>query len=421
MTCINCRLSLIAWLRGGKTIFWAQMISFPDKLKLLALCLALAGCHGGSATQGGPGGPGGAKPPADVGVVTLKTEPVTLTTELPGRTSPFRIAEVRPQVNGVLQKRFFVEGATVQAGQQLYQIDPAVYQAVLDSAQATLDHANAEMASAKSLAERYKALGSSNAVSKQDYDNAAAAELQAAADIASGKALVESAQINLTYTRVLSPITGRTGRSVTEGALVTANQTTSLVTVQQLDPIYVDIPQSTASLLRLRRELADGQIKSSGDNQTQVTLTLEDGSEYTLPGTLQFAETTVDEGTGSVILRAVFPNPDNLLLPGMFVTARLDEGVSENAILVPQQGVTHDLKGEPTALVVTADNKVELRSITTVRAIGDKWMVSAGLAAGDRVIVDGLQKVMPGATVNPSEVNPTPDAAQPKLTGSTIR
>ena len=266
--------------------------------------------------RAGPGGPGGAKPPADVGVVTLKTEPVTLTTELPGRTSPYRIADVRPQVNGVLQKRLFVEGATVQAGQQLYQIDPAVYQAALDSAQATLAHAMAEQASAKSLADRYKTLGASNAVSKQDYDNAAAAELQAEADIASGKAAVESAQINLTYTKVLSPITGRTGRSVTEGALVTANQTTSLVTVQQLDPIYVDIPQSTASLLRLRRELADGQIKSSGDNQTQVTLVLEDGSEYPTPGTLQFAETTVDEGTGSVILRAVFPNPDNLLLPG---------------------------------------------------------------------------------------------------------
>ena len=388
---------------------------------VFAAAFFLAGCHG-SPSGGMPGGPGGGpKPPAEVGVVTLKAQPVTLTTELPGRTSPFRIADVRPQVNGVLQKRLFVEGATVQAGQQLYQIDPAVYQAALDSAQATLDHANAEMASAKSLAERYKALGSSNAVSKQDYDNAAAAELQAEADIASAKAAVEAAQINLTYTKVLSPITGRTGRSVTEGALVTANQTTSLVTVQQLDPIYVDIPQSTASLLRLRRELADGQIKSSGDNQTQVTLTLEDGSEYSLPGTLQFAETTVDEGTGSVILRAVFPNPDNLLLPGMFVTARLDEGVSQSAILVPQQGVTHDLKGDPTALVVNADNKVELRNITTIRAIGDKWLVSAGLAAGDRVIVDGIQKVMPGVAVNPSEVNPAPDPAQPKLTGSTIR
>jgi membrane fusion protein (multidrug efflux system) len=395
------------------------MISFPDKLKLLAVCLALAGCHGGSLTGGGP--PSNAKPPAEVGVVTLKTEPVSLTTELPGRTSPFRIAEVRPQVSGVLQKRMFIEGATVQAGQQLYQIDPAVYQAALDSAQATLDHANAEMASAKSLADRYKVLGASNAVSKQDYDNAAAAQLQAGADIASAQAAVEAARINLVYTRVLSPITGRTGRSVTEGALVTANQTTSLVTVQQLDPIYVDIPQSTASLLRLRRELADGRIQNNGDNQTPVTLVLEDGSAYTQPGTLQFAETTVDEGTGSVILRAVFPNPDNLLLPGMFVTAKLEEGVSQDAILVPQQGVTHDLKGDPTVLVVNAENKVELRPITTTRAIGDKWLVSSGVAAGDRVIVIGIQKVMPGVEVKPTEVNPAPDPAQPKITGGDLR
>jgi membrane fusion protein (multidrug efflux system) len=270
-----------------------------------------------------------------------------------------------------------------------------------------LAHANAEMASAKALADRYKALGATNAVSKQDNDNATAAELQAQADVESGQAAVETAHINLVYTKVLSPITGRTGISVTEGALVTANQTTPLVTVQQLDPIYVDIPQSMALLLRLRRELVGGQIKGSGNNQAQATLTLEDGSAYDQTGQLQFAETTVDQSTGSVTMRAIFPNPQKLLLPGMFVTARLEEGVSENAILVPQQGVTHDAKGEPTALVVTLDNKVELRVIKTDRAIRDKWLVTEGLHVGDRVIVGGLQRARPGAQVVPVETSTT--------------
>ena len=375
---------------------------------IFSLVFAVTGCQ--ESPQSGAGGP--PKAPPQVGVVTLVQQSVTLTTELPGRTSPYRIADVRPQVSGVLQKRLFVEGDDVQAGQQLYQIDPALYQAAYDSALAMLAHANAEMASAKALADRYKELGPTNAVSKQDYDNAVASQLQAQADIESGQAAVETAHINLVYTKVLSPITGRTGISVTEGALVTANQTTVLVTVQQLDPIYVDIPQSTALLIRLRRELASGQIKSGDKNQAPVTLTLEDGSQYDQPGLLQFAETTVDQSTGSVILRAIVPNPQKLLLPGMFVTARLEEGVSENAILVPQQGVTHNAKGEPTALIVTPDNKVELRVIKTDRAIGDKWLVSDGLHAGDQVIVDGLQKVQPGATVAPVEFNSTTTTAQ---------
>ncbi len=378
---------------------------------ILPFVFALAGCHEAAAPSAG-GPPGGARPPSQVGVVTLATERVTLTTDLPGRTSPFRIAEVRPQVNGVIQKRMFVEGAEVQEGQQLYQIDAAPYQATYDSAQAQMAHAQAELASAQALSDRYKALGSTNAVSKQDYDNAVAAQLQAKADVATAQAAIETAQINLTYTRVLSPITGRTGRSVTEGGLVTANQTTSLVTVQQLNPIYVDIPQSTALLLRLKRELASGQIKSTGDNQAAVTLTLEDGSQYDQTGQLQFAETTVDQGTGSVILRAVFPNPANLLLPGMFVTARLEEGISENGLLVPQQGITHNQMGQPTALIVTQDNKVELRVIKTDRAIGDKWLVTDGLAAGDRVIIDGVQKAVPGATVVPIDIPPA--TTQPK-------
>ena len=373
------------------------------------IALALAGCGNGGSPQG-QGGPGGmgAMPPAEVGVVTLKAEPVALKTELPGRTSPYRIADVRPQVNGVLQKRMFDEGAVVQAGQQLYQIDPAPYQAALDSAQAQLEHAQAELASAQALADRYQKLGATNAISKQDTDNANASELQAKADVASGEAAVETAKINLTYTKVLSPITGRTGRSVTEGALVTANQSTPLVTVQQMDPIYVDIPQSTALLLRLRRELADGEIKTSGNNQAPVTAVLEDGSIYDKPGQLQFADVTVDEGTGSVTLRAVFPNPDSVLLPGMFVTARLEEGVAENGILVPQQGVTHNQKGEPTVLLVGPDNKVELRVIKTDRAVGDKWLASGGVEPGDRVIVDGIQRAVPGATVHPTEMDLSP-------------
>jgi membrane fusion protein (multidrug efflux system) len=373
--------------------------------------LLLAGCQRESGSAGGgPGGPGGTPPPAEVGVVTLEPEAVTLTTELPGRTSPYRIAEVRPQVTGVLLKRLFTEGAEVREGQQLYQIDPAPYQAAYDSAQAQLAKANAELASAQSLRDRYEQLKASNAVSKQDYDNAVASQLQAQADVASANAAIETAQINLTYTKVLSPITGRTGRSVTEGALLTANQSTVLVTVQQLNPIYVDIPQSTAQLLRLQRELADGQIKSSGQEEAPVSLVLEDGSDYQETGHLEFAETTVDQTTGSVILRAVFPNPQNLLLPGMFVTAKLQEGVAQNALLVPQQGVTHDPKGNATALVVTSDNKVEIRPIKTERAIGDKWLVNDGLQAGDRVIVEGLQKAMPGATVQPTDVTATETA-----------
>jgi membrane fusion protein (multidrug efflux system) len=378
------------------------------------IVLALAGCHPGGQAGAAPGGaPGGPRPPAEVSVVTLKEEPVTLTTELPGRTSAYRVAEVRPQVNGVLQKRLFVEGADVQEGQQLYQVDPAPYQAAYDTAVANLDHAQAALKTAGLTLDRDKLLVASHAVSQQDLDTATAVFDEAQADIATAKAAIETAQINLTYTKVLSPITGRTGRSVTEGALVTANQRTSLVTIQQLDPIYVDISQSTAVLLRLERELAAGQIKSVGDNQAQVHLKFEDGTDYGLPGQLQFSEVNVDQSTGSVILRAVFPNPKHMLLPGMFVRAEIDEGVNEKGILVPQQAVTHDIKGDATTLVVTPDNKVELRQLVTTRAIGDKWLVSSGVAAGDRVIVEGVQKVQPGATVNPTEWTPPTAGAAP--------
>jgi membrane fusion protein, multidrug efflux system len=368
----------------------------------LVASLALAGCHLGGAAAA-PKTP----PPAEVDVVTLKEEPVTLITELPGRTSAYRVAEVRPQVYGVLLKRLFVEGADVKEGQQLYQIDPAPYQAALDTALASEQKAQAGEKTAEITLKRNQGLLASHAVSQQDIDNATATYEEAQADVAAGNAAIETARINLTYTKVLSPITGRTGRSVTEGALVTADQTTSLVTIQQLDPIYVDVSQSTAVLLRLERELAAGQIKSAGPDVAQVRLKFEDGTDYDSVGQLQFSEVNVDQSTGSVILRAVFPNPTELLLPGMFVRAEIQEGIQEKGILVPQQAITHDAKGDATTFVVTADNKVELREVITTRAIGDKWLISSGVAAGDRVIVEGVQKVQPGAPVHATEWTPS--------------
>jgi membrane fusion protein (multidrug efflux system) len=336
-------------------------------------------------------------PPALVKVTTLRFQTVGLTTELPGRAVAYRVAEIRPQVSGVIQKRMFVEGSDVKSGRQLYQIDPAPYQAAYESAAATA-------ASSKFQVERFKPLAEVNAVSKQDFDNAVATAAQ-------NKASADTAHINLVYTRLLSPISGRIGRSaVTEGALVTANQTTALATVQQLDPIYVDVTQPSAVLLRLKRELAAGQLAATGGNEAEVQLTLEDGSNYAPRGKLQFIEVSVDETTGSVTLRALFPNPDKLLLPGMFVHEKIEEGRRNDALLVPQLAVAHNQKGEPTALVVGSGNKVELRTLATERAIGDKWLVTEGLKAGDRVIVEGLQFAKPGATVRPEEL---PDAALP--------
>ncbi|RQA56120.1 MexA family multidrug efflux RND transporter periplasmic adaptor subunit [Pseudomonas aeruginosa] len=333
---------------------------------LLVAISALSGC-----------GKSEAPPPAqtpEVGIVTLEAQTVTLNTELPGRTNAFRIAEVRPQVNGIILKRLFKEGSDVKAGQQLYQIDPATYEADYQSAQANL-------ASTQEQAQRYKLLVADQAVSKQQYADANAAYLQS-------KAAVEQARINLRYTKVLSPISGRIGRSaVTEGALVTNGQANAMATVQQLDPIYVDVTQPSTALLRLRRELASGQLERAGDNAAKVSLKLEDGSQYPLEGRLEFSEVSVDEGTGSVTIRAVFPNPNNELLPGMFVHAQLQEGVKQKAILAPQQGVTRDLKGQATALVVNAQNKVELRVIKADRVIGDK------------IITEGLQFVQPGVEV----------------------
>jgi membrane fusion protein, multidrug efflux system len=351
-------------------------------------------------------GPPPPPPPVAVKVVTLAPHSVSLTTDLPGRTVPYRVADIRPQVSGVVLKRMFIEGSDVKEGQQLYQIDPALYQAAYDSAAATAE-------SARLQAERYKPLAEANAVSKQDYDNAVAAAAQ-------NKASAETAHINLVYTKLLSPISGRTGRSsVTEGALVTANQATALATVQQLDPIYVDVTQPSAVLLRLKRELAAGQLAQAGANQAEVHLMLEDGSTYKSVGKMQFAEVQVDQTTGSVTLRALFPNPDKLLLPGMFVQEQIEEGSRTDALLVPQVAVTHNQKGDPTALVVNGENKVELRTLVTERAIGDKWLVTDGLKAGDRVIVEGIQFAKPGSEVKPEEqTSAAPDPAAPAPQGT---
>ncbi|MEA2753887.1 MAG: rane fusion protein multidrug efflux system [Aliidongia sp.] len=352
----------------------------------------------------------GPPPKPEVEVVVVHAQPVSLTTELPGRTTPFRIAEIRPQVGGILQKRLFTEGAEVKEGQLLYQLDPAPYQAALASAQASRQHAEASVAGAQATVDRYRPLAAAAAVSRQDLDNAVATLKQSQADVASAEASIKTAQVNLSYTKIASPISGRSGRSsVTEGALVTADQTASLVTVTQLDPIYVDITQPSGTLLRLRRELAAGRIKGAGADQAAVKLTLEDGTNYDPPGKLQFSEVTVDQGTGSVTLRALFPNDQGMLLPGLFVRATLEEGIRPDGILVPQQGVTHNERGEPTALVVDPDGKAAVRLLTTDRAIGDKWLISKGLNEGDRVIVKGLQMVRPGAEVVAQEVSLAPD------------
>jgi len=340
-------------------------------------------------------------PPApEVATVTVQTQQVVLTTELPGRTSAYRIAEIRPQVNGLIQKRLFTEGSDVQAGQVLYEIDPAHFQAAYNNAKAALGKAEANLPSIRSRVERYRELLPDKAVSQQEFDDAAAAEKQNLAEIEIWKAMVETASINLGYTHVTAPISGRIGRSnVTDGALVTAHQPVPLATIQQLDPIYVDVPQSTTELLRLRSRMEDGRLKHDGTNQKKVNLILEDGTAYSSEGTLQFRDVTVDPTTGSVILRVVFPNPKGLLLPGMFVRAVAMEGVNEQAILIPQQAVSRDPKGNPLALIVDAEGKVQQRMLTLDRAVGDQWLVTSGLTPGDRVIVEGIQRVRPGASV----------------------
>lgn len=366
---------------------------FPALPLGAVLAMAAFGAACGKPPAGPPQGP------AEVGVVTMAPERVVLTTELPGRTSPFLVAEVRPQVNGILRERKFEEGSDVKAGVLLYQIDPAPYQAAFEQAKASLSMVEANVPAARSRAERMKGLVAIHAVGQQDYDDAVAALQQAEASVAAAKAAVESARINLSYTPIRAPISGRTGRSsVTVGALVTAYQPVPLATVQQLDPIYVDVAQASAELLRLQKSFKGGALTKDA-SWSRVKLILEDGTPYPREGKLKFREVTVDPATGSVTLRMVFPNPDHVLLPGMYVRAVVEEGVLSDALLVPQQGVARTPKGEPYALVAGKDGKVEQRMLTVGRAIGDRWLVTAGLAAGDQVIVEGTQRVRPGADV----------------------
>ncbi len=329
-----------------------------------------------------------------VNYVTIKYEAVPSVIQLPGRASAYLLSDVRPQVNGIIQRRLFTEGDMVKAGDVLYQIDPLLYQAAVDNAKASLMKAEANLVSARLLAERYAQVVKVNAVSRQDYDNAKAAYGQAKADVASAKAALDSAQINLGYTKVTAPVSGRIGIStVTPGQLVTANQQNALTTVQQTDPMYIDVTQSSTDLLRLKKDLASGRIKSSGPNQTEVRLIMEDGTEYPHKGTLQFTDITVDKSTGSITIRATFPNPDDLILPGSYVRVVRDEGINEKAVLVPQQAVLRDAMGMSKVLLVDKDGKLESRSIKTGQAIGNRWLVESGLNQDDKVIVDGLQSV----------------------------
>ncbi|MCC6861269.1 MAG: efflux RND transporter periplasmic adaptor subunit [Bryobacterales bacterium] len=404
--------------------------NWPKCLVVAGLVLAVLVWSGCKKTASAPPPAG----PPEVGVVTLAPERVLLTTELPGRTSAYLVAEIRPQVSGLIQSRLFQEGSNVKAGAVLYQIDPAPYKAAYDQARAALLTAEAELVTAeanlpaiRSRAERFKGLVSINAVSKQDYDDAAAALRQAEANLAARKAgveinraAVESARINLSYTPIHAPISGRIGISnVTVGAMATAYQPAPMAVIQQLDPIYVDVVQANADVLRLRQRLESGRLSRSGANR--VKLILEDSSTYPLEGTLQFRDVTVDPTTASVTLRMVFRNPRQVLLPGMFVRAVVQEGVSEQALLVPQQGVTRDVRGTPIAWVVNQDEKVEQRVLELERAMGDKWLVTGGLAPGDRVIVEGSQRVRPGFPVRAvpfaAAGGPAPGAGQRKAEG----
>jgi membrane fusion protein (multidrug efflux system) len=359
---------------------------------ILVVYLIIGGC--GKQNKGGP------PPMPEVAVVTIQPKPVVTTTELAGRTSANLVAEVRPQVSGIIQKRLFTEGSDVKAGQALFQIDPALYQAALNNAEAALGRSEANLPAIRLKTDRLRELLVDKAVSQQDYDDASAALKQTQADIQYGKATLETAHINLKYTTITAPISGRIGRSsVTEGALVTAQQPVALATIQRLDPMYVDVPQSTADVLRLQRSLKEGRLDQNGENQKKVQLIMEDGTAYPLAGTLQFRDITVDPTTGSVILRIVFPNPKGVLMPGMFVRTILQEGIHKNAILIPQQAISRDPKGNPLALIVDASGKVQMKQLTLDRAIGDQWLVLSGLASGDRVIVEGVMKVKPGIPV----------------------
>ncbi len=367
------------------------------------LALAAAGCSDKSAQQPAP------RAPATVGVVTLQPERQTVTTELPGRTSAFLTAEIRPQVGGIVQKRLFTEGADVKAGQVLYQIDPASFQVALASAEAALEKARATLGTTETNARRNAELVKIDAISRQVFDESQAAAVQARSDVAVARANLDTARINLGYTAIKAPISGRSSTStVTPGALVTANQTTALTTITQNDPLYVDVTQSSTEVLRLKNEMARGRYQRVGNAEARITIKLEDGSDYAHPGRLQFSGVSVNPTTGAITLRAIVPNPDGLLMPGMYVRAVLQAGVNEQTLLVPQQSVTRDAAGNPSVLLVTADgNKLERRRITTGAAVGSRWEVVSGLAAGDRVLVDGAQRARAGDTVNPVPWQPS--------------
>lgn len=336
-----------------------------------------------------------------VAVIEVRGEAAPVTSELPGRTTPFQVAEIRPQVGGIIQERLFTEGAEVKAGELLYRIDPDTYAAELESAKAALARAEANAEAARVRAERFAELVKIKAVSAQAYDDAVATNKQGQAEIASARANMSRARIDLERTRVSAPIAGRIGRStVTAGALVTANQDHALATVQQLDPIYVDLTQSGTELMQMRRAIEDGRIHRNSEGETPVKLILEDGSEYEHEGKLAFSEVTVDPGTGTVTMRALVPNPDQRLLPGMYVRARIDQGVNENAIQLPHAAVQRDPRGNAIAMVVKEDDTIEQRTLTVARATGEKWVVSSGLEPGDRVVVEGLQRIRPGAKVS---------------------
>lgn len=361
---------------------------------ILLISAAVSGCS--SQAQ-----PAAAEPlPPEVGVVTVHRAQVPVTTELPGRTSAFLVAQVRARVDGIVQQREFEEGSDIKANERLYQIDPAPYQAALQSAQAQLARARAALESTTAQAERDKLLVANNAISKQNYVNDVAARDQAAADVQAGLASVRTATINLGYTDIVSPITGRVGPSlVTQGAFVQASAATPMATVQQIDPIYVDLNETSVEGLQLRQQVASGRIHLNGPDQTRVRLVLEDGSTYAREGLLQFTDISVNEGTGSVTVRAIFQNPDHVLLPGMFVRAVIDEGTDDHAMLVPEEGVTHDRNGQATVLIVGKDNKVSQKTVNASRTLGDSWVVEGGLQDGDRVVVTGVQRVKAGMPV----------------------
>ena len=385
-------------------------------LTLTLLSAPLAGCGERAQAQGAPGA---GMPPPEVAVVTVAPQRLAITNELPGRLEATRVAQVRARVPGIVQKRTFKEGSDVKAGDVLFLIDPAPYQATLNSAQASLAKAEANLAQATLKAQRYAPLVQTNAISKQEYDDALTAQKQAAADVAAAKAARDTARLNLGYATVTAPIAGRVGRAqVTEGALVGQGEATPLATVQQLDPIYVNLTQSSTELLRLQQALRNGQLKSVGKDGARVTLASEDGQPYGAPGKLLFSDVTVDEATGSVTLRAQFPNPDHALLPGMYVRARIEQAVNEDALLLPQQAVQRGPEGA-SVMVVGADGKVAARPVQTGTAYGNQWVITQGLKAGDRVVVEGLQKVKPGAPVKavpwqvPATGTGTPPAAAP--------